>query len=221
MSSKALERRLVNSEFESTWNALAMDPRLQHGMPILSYPPPPPTHGMPPPPPLPLPGVPQPHVSDADLDKHMVAKGLARLPEPHTDADLDLLWRTLATEVSLIPSPSPRAQYVQCGRLTGVVRSIHIGRCWDGRPISRRIERKSCRFSKSSLIIPPYRMRTIPSPRKSYSSTSMRPVGLAQPRARLSPGNHSLSMYVLPSTSPSLPRMLSHSSTVAHYDCKS
>lgn len=38
-------------------------------------------------------------VSDADIDKHMIAKGLARLPEPHTDADLDLLWRTLATEV--------------------------------------------------------------------------------------------------------------------------
>jgi hypothetical protein len=38
-------------------------------------------------------------VSDADLDKHMIAKGLARLPEPHSDADLELLWRTLSNEV--------------------------------------------------------------------------------------------------------------------------
>lgn len=96
-----------------------MDPRLHHPLPILTYmaqahaP-----EGMPPPPMLPplMPGMNMPGVSpsstsdpalpvavsDADLDKHMIAKGLARLPEPHTDADLDLLWRTLATEVSTL-----------------------------------------------------------------------------------------------------------------------
>jgi hypothetical protein len=60
--------------------------------------------GLPPPlPPMPaMPGASSPDggtVSDADLDKHMIAKGLARLPEPHSDADLELLWRTLANEV--------------------------------------------------------------------------------------------------------------------------
>lgn len=93
-----------------------MDPSHHHPLPILTYmaqahapdgmPPPP----LPPPPMLgmTMPGVSPSSasdaavsvsVSDADLDKHMIAKGLARLPEPHTDADLDLLWRTLATEV--------------------------------------------------------------------------------------------------------------------------
>lgn len=39
-------------------------------------------------------------VSDADMDKHMIAKSLARLPEPYSNTDLDLLWRTLAAEAS-------------------------------------------------------------------------------------------------------------------------
>lgn len=85
-----------------------MDPRLHHPLPILTYmaqahaP-----DGLPPqlPPMPPMPGVAPTSapdggpVSDADLDKHMIAKGLARLPEPHTDADLELLWRTLSNEV--------------------------------------------------------------------------------------------------------------------------
>lgn len=85
-----------------------MDPRLHHPLPILTYmaqahaP-----EDMPPqlPPMVGMPGVPPSSasepaaVSDADLDKHMIAKGLARLPEPHSDTDLELLWRTLATEV--------------------------------------------------------------------------------------------------------------------------
>ena len=85
-----------------------MDPRLHHPLPILTYmaqahaP-----DDLPPQlPPMPvMPGVASTSapdgspISDADLDKHMIAKGLARLPEPHFDADLDLLWRTLANEV--------------------------------------------------------------------------------------------------------------------------
>ena len=89
-----------------------MDPRLQHHpLPILTYMaeahapgglpnqlPQIPMSSMPPmPPPEQLQ---QETVSDADMDKHMIAKSLARLPEPYSDSDLDLLWRTLATEAS-------------------------------------------------------------------------------------------------------------------------
>lgn len=37
---------------------------------------------------------------DEDGDKHVIARGLARLPEAYAQSDLDLLFRTLANEAS-------------------------------------------------------------------------------------------------------------------------
>jgi len=143
-----------------------MDPRLHHPLPILTYmaqahaP-----DGLPPQlPPMPaMPGVASTSapdggaVSDADLDKHMIAKGLARLPEPHSDADLELLWRTLSNEVrEFLRHPRPDIVIAIAERTSNIVLirrtvssnaacSTHTGRLLAGKLISPLIERRLCR----------------------------------------------------------------------------